>query len=112
LIFSETVHDRYVFTLDIPRQLEAETKSAQPVSQRVRKPAVEESDDRHRGLLCADDERQRRRAGKSCNEGAPGHAFSSRVGCEIVAAFSDHVSFSPGKADIPARSASMRNGLL
>jgi len=74
LIFSETVHDRHVLALGITGELEAQTKSAQSVRQRVGQPTVEESDHRHRRLLPARRERpRRRRAAKQCDELAPVH---------------------------------------
>jgi hypothetical protein len=78
LIFGETVHDRHVLALGITGELEAQTKSAQSVRQRVRQPAVEESDHRHRRLLRPRRQRpRRRRAAEQRNELAPFHSITS-----------------------------------
>ena len=51
LIFGPAVMDRYVLALDIAGLFQALAKCAQTVRQRVRGPAVKESDHRHRRLL-------------------------------------------------------------
>jgi hypothetical protein len=53
LILTPPVYDRHVLALDISRVFEALPKSAQKAPDSVRRSGIEESDHRHRRLLCA-----------------------------------------------------------
>ena len=57
LILGETIHDRYVFALDVTAVLEPLSKCAQPLPDGVLRPCIQKSNHRHCRLLRTSRER-------------------------------------------------------
>src|SRR5262249_5931274 len=73
LALRPAIHDCHVLALDIAGVLQAKAECAQTVRDRVRRPAIEETDHRHRRLLRSRSERPRGRCAEYAEELTPFH---------------------------------------
>src|SRR5262249_27507679 len=92
IVLAPPVDDREIVAFHVAVILEAPAKSLQTVAQKliggVRRPAVQESDHWHRGLLCTRPERPRRRAAEAYKERAPPHSITSSARASSVVGIS------------------------